>query len=114
MCSRTGLATGAAALRDTLANAMATYSPELLVTTTDGPPACCCSDHISYLDHNRPATHSIHRGSTQYPHYHRATDTPANMGPHARDVGRAIVRGNLAALVELAGYDLLFADDFED
>ncbi len=112
VCTRTASATGAADLLGVLADAMATYSPELIVTTSTS--GCGGSDHVPYLNVGRPATHSIHRGGTQYPHYHRTTDTPANLGPHARDVGRAIVRGNLAALAELAGYDLLFADDFED
>lgn len=112
VCTRSASAMGAADLLGVLADAMATYSPELTVTTAT--TGCGGSDHVPYLNLGRPATHSIHRGGVSYPHYHKTTDTPANLGPHARDVGGAIVRGNVAALAKLAGYDLLFADDFED
>jgi hypothetical protein len=112
VCTRSSAGTGAVSLLNTVADAMATYAPELLVTT--GTTVCSGSDHVPYLELGRPATHSIHRGGVSYPHYHRTTDTPANLGPLAKDVGEAIVRGNVAALVQLAGYDLLFADDFQD
>lgn len=113
-CTRSAQATGAAELLATLSDAFATYAPVLQVTTSTSTAGCCCSDHAPYLQAGRPATHSIHRGGTTYPHYHKETDTPSNLGPHARDVGGAIVRGNIAALALLAGYDLLFAGDFED
>lgn len=114
ICTRPQSAAGATELLDTLADAMATYAPELQVVTSSVVPSCCCSDHVPYLDRQRPAVHSIHRGGTAYPYYHTSNDTPTNLGPYAQAVGEGIVRGNVAALVQLAGYDLLYAADFED
>ena len=97
------------ALRDLIADSATAYVPELthVVTSTN----TCCSDHMPYLNAGRPAAHSIHRGGTAYPHYHRDSDTPANLGSFAQTIGGAIVRMNVAALAQLSGAsDRIFAD----
>lgn len=101
------------ALMQDLAEAAETYVPELGVMTTTNT---CCSDHMPYLNAGRPAVFSIHRGSAAaYPHYHRATDLPPNLGPHAQAVGGAIIRMNVAALATWTGAsDRIFADTFSN
>lgn len=113
---RTSVGNAAAnlALANLLADAALDYVPaftpsQVLVRTTT-----CCSDHMPYLNAGLPAALSIHRGTTSYPHYHRTTDTPANLGPHAQAIGAAIVRMNVAALAQLAGAsDRVFASGLE-
>lgn len=99
-------------LVDLVADSAATYVPELTQVTTTF--STCCSDHMPYLNAGRPALMSIHRGTTSYPHYHQSSDTPANLGPQAQTVGGAIVKMNVAALAQLAGLDLIFADGHDD
>lgn len=96
-----------------LADSALTYVPALDPDAVVTTASTCCSDHMPYLNAGRPATMSIHRGGTTYPHYHKSTDTPANLGPHAQDIGGAIVRMNVAALAQLAGTDRIFAADNE-
>jgi hypothetical protein len=97
------------ALAQLLADAALTYAPAFSEDHIVIDQNSCCSDHMPYLDAGRPATMSIHRGSAgAYPHYHRTTDTPANLGPHAQDIGAATVRMNVAALAQLAGTDRIF------
>ncbi len=89
------------------------YVPGLDVFTTRNT---CCSDHMPYLNAGRPAVFSIHRGSASaYPHYHRTTDTPANLGAFAQPMADAIVRMNVAAIAEWSGaYDFVFGDSFAE
>lgn len=103
------------ALATRLADAALTYVPALdrnhVVTATNS----CCSDHMPYISAGRPGVLSIHRLRASTPHYHRTTDTPTNLGPHAQDIGPAIVRMNVAALAQLAGLDrILRADNDPD
>lgn len=100
------------ALADLLADAALTYAPAFHPDYVQKIFGTCCSDHMPYIDAGRPATMSIHRGSAgAYPHYHTTTDTPANLGPHAQDIGAATVRMNVAALAQLAGTDRIFRSD---
>ncbi len=101
------------ALMTQLGDAAATYVPELGVTLNFNP---CCTDLMPYLNAGRPAITSIHRGSAgAYPHYHRATDLPVNMGVHAQAVGGAIIRMNVAALARWSGAsDRVFGDSFAE
>lgn len=99
-----------------LAEAAATYAPELAVVTSLAP---CCSDHMPYINAGRPAVLSIHRnccsGPSAYPHYHRTTDTPVNLGPQAQAIGGAIIRMNVAALARWSGAsDRVFGDTYGD
>lgn len=49
-----------------------------------------------------------------YPHYHRSTDLPVNMGIHAQAMGAAILRTNVAVLANLTGAsDRILADSFD-
>lgn len=97
------------ALADLLGDAALTYAPTFNPDFVQKIFGTCCSDHMPYMDAGRPATMSIHRGSAgAYPHYHTTSDTPANLGPHAQDIGAATVRMNVAALAQLAGTDRIF------
>jgi len=101
-----------AALMTELGNAGAIYAPEIDVITDFVP---CCTDLMPYLNAGRPAITSIHRGSAgAYPHYHRSTDVPVNLGPHSQAVGGAIIRMNVAALAQASGAsDVVFNDSYD-
>ncbi len=102
------------ALAQRLADAALSYVPamspdHIIIRTTS-----CCSDHMPYLNAGLPALLSIHRGTTGYPHYHRTTDIPINLGANAQQIGGAIIRMNVAALAELSGAsDSIFADGLQ-
>lgn len=101
------------AMRDRFADAAANYVPALSVVKSN---SACCSDQQPYLNRGVRAVHSIHRGGTSYPHYHRTTDLPANMNNLGTSptLGGHIVRMNVAALAEIAGVtDRIFADAFQ-
>lgn len=101
------------AFRDRFADAAANYVPDLAVVKSS---SACCSDQQPYLNRGVPAVHSIHRGGTSYPHYHRTTDSPANMNNtgNSPTLGGYVVAMNVAALAELAGVtDRIFADAFD-
>lgn len=101
------------AFRDRFADAAANYVPALAVVKSS---TACCSDQQPYLDRGVRAVHSIHRGGTSYPHYHKTTDTPANMNGAGTSatLGGYIVKMNVAALAELAGVtDRIFAADLD-
>ena len=98
-----GTPTANRGLANLLADAALDYVPALNPDHVTISTASCCSDHMPYLNAGVPATLSIHRGGTSYPHYHRFSDTPANLGPRSRDIGAAIVGMNVAALAQLAG-----------
>lgn len=92
--------------------AAATYVPALDVVYSTKPSG---SDHMPYLDANRQTLLAIENDWGTYPHYHRSTDTPANMGPNAQAMGSAILKTNAAVLAELVGLrpSAVFADGFE-
>lgn len=99
-------------LVELLADAAATYAGTALEAVL--AYNSCCSDHMPYVNAGRPGVMSIHRGrAATYPHYHRDTDTAVNLGPHARAIGTAIVRSNVAALALLSGASdvILIADN---
>jgi hypothetical protein len=101
------------ALRDRFADAAANYVPSLAVVKASN---ACCSDQQPYLNRGVRAVHSIHRGGTSYPHYHKTTDTPASMNSAGTSptLGGYVVKMNVAALAELAGVtDRIFADDLD-
>lgn len=91
--------------------AAATYVPQLDVVTSTNPFG---SDHVPYLQQNVQTLLAIENDWDVYPHYHRSSDTPTNMGPHAEAMGTAILKTNAAVLAELSGIVMpLFADGFE-
>ncbi len=101
------------AFRDRFADAAANYVPGLTVVKSQ---TACCSDQQPYLNRGVRAVHSIHRGGTSYPHYHRTTDSAANMNSAGTSatLGGYVVKMNVAALAELAGVtDRIFADDLD-
>jgi Zn-dependent M28 family amino/carboxypeptidase len=71
------------------------------------------SDHVPYLDAGVQTLLAIEADWDDYPHYHRSTDTPANIGPQARAMGGAILKTNAAVLADIGGAGAGFADDFE-
>lgn len=93
--------------------AAATYVPQLSVITSTNPFG---SDHVPYLNAGVRAVLAIDNDWDIYPHYHRSTDVPANMGPNAQPMGAAILRTNAAVIAEIAGLGTaaaLFGDGFE-
>ncbi len=93
------------------AAAAATYVPNLGVLTSTSPSG---SDHVPYINAGLRSLLSIENDWSVYPHYHRTTDTPANMGPQAQAMGGAVIRTNAAALADLVGVGLpAFVDGFE-
>lgn len=104
-----------AAHQDYLADfgaAAATYVPELAVVTSTFPFG---SDHVPYLSAGLRTALAIENDWDLYPHYHRSSDTPANLGPHALAMGGAILRTNAALIADLGGLaPAPFRDGFED
>ena len=88
--------------------AAAAYVPELDVVFSTMPFG---SDHMPYLSAGVPAVLAIENDWDSYPHYHSSADTPANIGPFARDMGGAILKTNAAVIAELGG---LTAPSFQD
>lgn len=80
--------------------AAAAYAPTLNVVLSTNPFG---SDHMPYLQANKETVLAIESDYDAYPHYHRTTDTPANMGVNAQAMGGAILKTNVAVLAELAG-----------
>ena len=60
------------------------------------------SDHVSFQRAGIPAILAIERDDTNYPHYHRSSDTVAHVN---KEQSAAIIRGLAASLVDLAGDD---------
>lgn len=89
-------------------DAAATYVPTLGVFTSTMPFG---SDHVPYIDAGLPALLAIDHDWDVYPHYHRASDTPENLGPHAPAMGSAILRTNAAVIADVAG---VWSEPFED
>ena len=93
------------------AAAAATYVPALDVLISTQPFG---SDHMPYLGAGVQTLLAIEADYDLYPHYHEATDTPANMGVHAQAMGGAILKTNVAVLADLVGAKRQgFADGFE-
>jgi hypothetical protein len=94
--------------------AAANYAPELAVVTSTNPFG---SDHVPYLNAGVQTVLAIENDWDIYPHYHRSTDLPANIGPNVLPMGAAILKTNVAVIAEIAGLDNapvpLFADGFE-
>ena len=94
--------------------AAATYVPQLAVITSTNPFG---SDHVPYINAGVRTALAIDNDWDLYPHYHRSTDTPSNMGPNAQPMGGAILKTNAAVIAEIAGLDNgeapLFDDGFE-
>ncbi|MBL8300135.1 MAG: M28 family peptidase [Rhodanobacteraceae bacterium] len=82
------------------AAAAAAYVPGLNLTLSTNPFG---SDHMPYLNANKETVLAIDTDYADYPHYHRNTDTPANMGVNAQAMGAAILKTNAAVLAELVG-----------
>ncbi|MGB0134748.1 hypothetical protein, partial [Dokdonella sp.] len=93
------------------AAAAAIYEPAVGVTLST---SYCCSDHAPYLNAGKRGLLTIEKDWSVYPHYHRATDLPVNMGVWAQAMGAAIIRTNVAVLADLSGAtDRIFADSFD-
>lgn len=96
---------------DRFAAAAAAYVPGLNIVLSTNPFG---SDHMPYLNANKETVLAIDSDYADYPHYHRSTDTPANMGVNAQAMGAAILKTNAAVLADLAGAsDRIFADDLQ-
>ncbi|MDC8015670.1 M28 family metallopeptidase [Tahibacter soli] len=80
--------------------AAATYVPALNVTLSTNPFG---SDHMPYLQANKQAVLAIESDYDIYPHYHKSTDLPANIGPNAHAMGSAILKMNAAVIAGEAG-----------
>lgn len=88
--------------------AAAAYVPGLNITISTNPFG---SDHMPYLQANKETVLAIESDWAIYPHYHRSTDTPSNMGVNALPMGSAILKTNVAVVAELSGAsDRIFAD----
>ena len=95
----------------TYAAAAATYVPGLHVMTATNANG---SDHVPYLNAGRSSLLTIENDWNIYPHYHKSTDTPANMGSYALAMGGAILRMNAAVLAGLTRRaDPIFAHGFD-
>ena len=95
----------------TYAAAAATYVPELHVMTSVNASG---SDHVPYLTAGRSSLLTIENDWNIYPHYHKLTDTPANMGSYAQAMGGAILRMNVAVLAGLTSrIDPVFLNGFD-
>lgn len=94
------------------AAAAATYAPELSPILSSSTQAY--SDHWYFLAAGVPGAFTWENGAGIYPHYHRATDVPANL-LRGRELARGILKMDIAILAAEAGLIApLFADGFED
>lgn len=94
------------------AAAAATYAPELSPILSSQTQAY--SDHWYFLAAGIPGAFTWENGAAIYPHYHRATDVPANL-LRGRELARGILRMDTSILAAEAGLiPRLFADGFED
>ncbi len=90
------------------AAAAAIYVPTLDVLLSTNPFG---SDHMPYLNAGVRGLLAIEADYDLYPHYHKSTDTPTNIGPQAQAMGGAILKTNAAMLATLSG---LLASGFTD
>jgi hypothetical protein len=91
-------------------NAASIYAPELNIITSSN--ASAGSDHWYFLQAGVPAVFTWENGAATYPHYHLATDIPANM-TRARELAGGILKMDVAMLAQLAGVETLFGTGFE-
>ena len=99
-----------AAVLPAFEQAAADYVPPLQVSTSLAPFG---SDHIPFINRGVPSLLLIENEWDSYPHYHRSTDTPANVS-NAQVQGPAILRMQLAVVATQAGIELPgFANGFE-
>lgn len=90
--------------------AAADYSPGMTVSTSLSPFG---SDHMPFINRGVPTLLLIENEWGSYPHYHKATDTPANV-TNAILQGPAIIRMELVVIAARAEVELPFtADGFE-
>jgi len=71
------------------------------------------SDHVPYLNGDMPAVLTIENDYSSYPAYHSTSDLPQNL---TVEMGRQVLRMNLATIAELASArppGLVFMDGFE-
>ncbi len=91
--------------------AAADYSPGMVVTTSLSPFG---SDHMPFINRGVPSLLLIENEWDSYPHYHKATDVPANVS-NAELEGPAILRMLLAVAATRAEVTLpLLIDGFEN
>lgn len=94
------------------AAAAATYAPELSPILSSNTQAY--SDHWFFLAAGVPGAFTWENGAAIYPHYHRATDVPANL-LRGRELARGILKMDTAILAAEAGLLApLLANGFED
>ena len=90
--------------------AAADYSPGMTVSTSLAPFG---SDHMPFINRAVPTLLLIENEWDSYPHYHKSTDTPANV-TNALLQGPAIMRMELAVIAARAEVELpLTVDGFE-
>ena len=90
--------------------AAADYSPNMTVSTSLAPFG---SDHMPFINRGVPTLLLIENEWDTYPHYHKATDVPANV-TNALLEGPAIMRMQLAVIAARAEVELpLTSDGFE-
>lgn len=90
--------------------AAADYVPQLQVSTSLAPFG---SDHMPFINRGVPSLLLIQNEWDSYPHYHRTTDTPANVS-NAQVQGPAVLRMELAVVATQAEIELPgFANGFE-
>ena len=87
--------------------AAADYSPGMAVSTSLSPFG---SDHMPFINRGVPTLLLIENEWNTYPHYHKATDIPANV-TNALLEGPAIIRMQLAVIAARAEVELPFTRD---
>jgi Zn-dependent M28 family amino/carboxypeptidase len=95
-----------------LSAAAALHAPELAIITSTN--ANGGSDYVPFLQAGVPTAFTWENGASVYPHYHLASDVPANMS-RARVLAGGILKmaaAVLAARAGIVGFDG-FKDGFE-
>jgi len=92
------------------ADVAATYAPELNLIQSSATQGY--SDHWFFLQQAIPTMFTWENGAGIYPHYHQATDTPANLvrGPA---LASGILKMDAAMIAILAEVQTMFGDGFE-
>lgn len=92
--------------------AAATYAPEISPVLSSATQAY--SDHWYFLQAGVPGVFTWENGASIYPHYHRATDTPANL-VRGVELASGILKMDIAILADELGLIApLLADGFEE
>lgn len=93
------------------ATAAATYAPEISPVLSSATQAY--SDHWYFLQAGVPGVFTWENGAGIYPHYHQATDVPANL-TRGRELAVGVLKMDLAVLAEEVGLiEALLRDGFE-